>query len=200
MLNELQGSARWPTFTPDKSALLVLDLQDYFLEPRSHAFVPSAAAILPGVQRLIGAYAHYQHTIIFTRHINSQEDAAMMGVWWHELITSDHPLSGITSQVDTSKGTLLRKTQYDAFFDTDLQDRLDDKNISQVVVCGVMTHLCCETTARSAFMRGFEVFFTIDGTATYNQKFHKAALNNLAHGFARPMLIDDILAVFRSDR
>ncbi len=56
-----------------------------------------------------------------------------------------------------------------------------------------MTHLCCETTARSAFVRGFEVFFTIDGTATYNKEFHFATLHNLAHGFALPILVDEIL-------
>jgi len=196
MLNELHVSARRPTITPAKSALLILDFQDYFLDPASHAFIPSAASILPGVQKLIEAYSHQKHLIIFTQHINSQEDAAMMGVWWHELITADHPLCGITGELDTSRGTLLRKTQYDAYFGTDLQDQLTEKNISQVVICGVMTHLCCETTARSAFMRGFEVFFTVDGTATYNRKYHMAALNNLTHGFARPMLIDDVLAAF----
>jgi len=60
-------------------------------------------------------------------------------------------------------------------------------------VCGVMTHLCCETTARSAFIRGFKTYFTIDGTATYNEQFHMASLINLSHGFAIPVLIDDIV-------
>jgi isochorismate hydrolase len=59
-----------------------------------------------------------------------------------------------------------------------------------------MTHLCCETTARSAFMRGFEVFFTIDGTATYNEEHHWAALLNLAHGFATPVLVDEVVSAF----
>jgi len=62
-----------------------------------------------------------------------------------------------------------------------------------VVICGVMTHLCCETTARSAFMRGFEVFFTVDGTATYTEAFHRASLLNLSHGFAVPVLVENIL-------
>jgi isochorismate hydrolase len=57
-----------------------------------------------------------------------------------------------------------------------------------------MTHLCCETTARSAFVRGFEVFFTIDGTATYNQGFHLGTLVNLSHGFATPVLASEILS------
>jgi isochorismate hydrolase len=60
-----------------------------------------------------------------------------------------------------------------------------------------MTHLCCETTARSAFMHGFETFFTVDGTATYNEAFHRAALLNLSHGFALPLTVDEVLDVFR---
>jgi bifunctional isochorismate lyase / aryl carrier protein len=56
-----------------------------------------------------------------------------------------------------------------------------------------MTHLCCETTARSAFMRGFEVFFTMDGTATYNEQLHRASLLTLSHGFALPVLMDELL-------
>jgi len=61
------------------------------------------------------------------------------------------------------------------------------------VVCGVMTHLCCETTAREAFVRGFEVFFPVDGTASYNQKFHEASLQNLAHGFAILTTVEQLL-------
>jgi len=63
-----------------------------------------------------------------------------------------------------------------------------------LAVTGVMTHLCCETTARSAFMRGFDVFFAIDGTATYTEALHRAALLNLAHGFTLPVLTEEILA------
>ena len=61
-----------------------------------------------------------------------------------------------------------------------------------MVVSGVMTHLCCETTARSAFVRGFEVFFLIDGTATYNKEHHLATLLNLSHGFANLVLSGEI--------
>jgi isochorismate hydrolase len=87
----------------------------------------------------------------------------------------------------------IRKTRYDAFFDTPLESLLNEEEIHQVVIGGLMTHLCCETTARSAFMRGFEVFFLVDGTATYTEDFHRASLLNLAHGFATPILVAEIL-------
>ena len=58
-----------------------------------------------------------------------------------------------------------------------------------------MANLCCESTARAAFMRGFEVFFTIDGTAANNKDFHMASLLNLSYGFAIPILTKEILAL-----
>jgi isochorismate hydrolase len=120
-----------------------------------------------------------------------------MASWWNDLIRIDNPQSAIIPEFDFSNKYVLRKSQYDAFYGTSLEDTLHKKGVSQVVVSGVMTHLCCETTARSAFVRGFEVFFIVDGTATYNEDHHLAALLNLSHGFATPILaaeIQDVLS------
>jgi isochorismate hydrolase len=46
------------------------------------------------------------------------------------------------------------------------------------------TNLCCETTARDAFMRDFRVFFLADGSASSGRDYHLASLRNLAYGFA----------------
>jgi bifunctional isochorismate lyase / aryl carrier protein len=113
--------------------------------------------------------------------------------WWRDLIRPNTPLSEITAELDLSKGIVINKSQYDAFHNTALEQNLHQKHISQVVISGVMTHLCCETTARSAFTRGFEVFFLVDGTATYNAEFQRASLMNLAHGFAILSRVNDIL-------
>ncbi len=187
-------------YVPDQSALLVLDMQSYFLRPESHAFVPSAPAIVAGIQALIQAYRARGLPIIFTRHVNTHQDAAMMGVWWREVIMAENPLSEIIPELDLSGGCLLLKSQYDAFYATSLEQTLRQKSLSQVVICGVMTHLCCESTARSAFMRGFEVFFSVDGTATYTEAFHRAALLNLSHGFAHLVLIADLLSAMGEKR
>ncbi|PIV27689.1 MAG: isochorismatase, partial [Anaerolineae bacterium CG03_land_8_20_14_0_80_58_20] len=50
----------------------------------------------------------------------------------------------------------------------------------------------CETTARSAFVRGFEVFFCADGTATYTKELHRSTLLNLSHGVAIPTVCAEI--------
>lgn len=179
-----------------RMALLVLDLQDYFLTEDSHAYIPAAPAIIPGVQMLIEAFKMLGRPIVFTRHVNTSADAGMMSVWWNDLIQPESPLSQISASLDTIGCHVIEKHQYDAFHGTDLESYL--LGVEQVVITGVMTHLCCETTARAAFMHGFRVLFAVDGTATYSIDFHRASLRNLSHGFAVPMLVDEILEAMGS--
>jgi len=187
-------------FQPRKSALLLLDMQEYFLQENSHAFVPSAPTIIPGIKKLLTAFNEKKYPVVFTRHLNTPEDAGMMSKWWRDLIDPHTAYSQNITLKNTQNSIQVNKTQYDAFYHTDLEDTLVKLNITQVIICGVMTHLCCETTARSAFMRGFEVFFSIDGTATYNEELHKASLLTLSHGFAVPVLIEELLQVIENDR
>lgn len=187
------------SFRPARAALLVLDLQEYFLNARSHAFIPSAPATLPGVLKLVAAFSDSRYPVIATRHLNTPEDAGMMSKWWRDIINPHTAYSHNITILNQSKIIFIDKPQYDAFLYTTLEDILRKREVEQVVICGVMTHLCCETTARSAFMRGFEVFFTIDGTATYNEQLHRASLLTLSHGFAIPVLIDELLRHMESD-
>jgi len=186
-------------FRPSQSALLVIDMQRYFLEEESHAFLPAAPAIVPGIQRLIGRFSDTGRPVVFTRHLNTKEDVGMLGSWWRDTIREEDPLSEIIPGLDLSKGLVVRKCQYDAFYGTELEELLWKEGVTQLVITGVMTHLCCETTARSGFVLGFEPFFTIDGTATASQAFHVSTLLNLAHGFASPVLVEDIIQAFREE-
>ncbi len=171
-------------FRLDEAALLILDMQDYFLDPESHAYVPSGQAIISGLNQAARYFRQANRPVIFTRHVNSNADAAGMGSWWSELIVPDHPGAGLSRDLDSRESEILVKAQYDAFYQSQLDQRLGKSKTRQLVVCGVLTHLCCETTARSAFVQGYEVFFPVDGSATYNADFHQATLRNLAHGFA----------------
>jgi isochorismate hydrolase len=179
---------------PEKTALLILDMQQFFLDNSSHAFIPSSTAIVPRVTKLSEAFSRLGLPVFFTRHLNSAADAQMMSEWWRDLIQEKNPFSQISPEFNPDQGTVITKCQYDAFYQTCLEETLQKMGVSQLVICGVMTHLCCESTARSAFIRGFEVFFSIDGTATYTEGFHWASLLNLAHGFAIPVLVADILS------
>ena len=181
---------------PDHAALLVLDMQSYFLSESSHAFISSAVAILPNIQNLIHVFVARRRPVIFTRHTTAPADAGQMARWWKDLLGPDSPMSQIIPELDPTKGIVIEKHQYDAFYQTELEQILRAQRVEQVLITGVMTHLCCETTARSAFTRGFDVFFTVDGTATYTEAFHRATVLNLAHGFSLPVLTEEILAAF----
>jgi isochorismate hydrolase len=182
---------------PGVSALLVLDVQAYFFNESSHAYIPSSCAILPRIVDLVARYSERALPVIYTRHVNTPHDAQQMATWWRDLIAPDSPLSRLVPELDPRQGKVLAKSQYDAFYQTHLEVLLREKGVRQVVICGVMTHLCCETTARSAFMRGFDVFFTVDGTASYTRAFHEASLLNLSHGFAVPMLVGEVAAALQ---
>ena len=180
------------TFFPDKSALLIIDMQEYFLSSSSHAFIPSSVTILPGIKKLISIYSKKNLPIIFTLHSNTDENAGIMGRWWPDLLREGSNESLLAKGLKPSDGIIVKKNQYDAFYNTNLEHILKTRNINQVVICGVLTNICCETTARSAFVRGFETFFTIDGTAAYTEKHHMATILNLAYGFAIPILLDEL--------
>jgi isochorismate hydrolase len=180
------------TLNPEKAALLLIDMQDFFLDERSHAFIPSMPAIVPKLKNLQNYFLGNNLPVFQTRHCNTAENAGQMLAWWGSMLAADDPLSEIVTELKDNRVTVISKTQNDAFWQSDLEQRLRDRGIEQVIIGGVMTHLCCESTARTAFIRGFEVFFLIDGAATYNKQFHFGSLYNLAHGFAAQVLTKEI--------
>lgn len=180
-------------FCPSHAALLLLDLQQVFLHPSSHAYLPASEAILPALVEVAQAFERIQQPIVLTQHLNTIKDAELMRSWWRELITPAHPFAEIHPAFSPYTQHLIRKTQYDAFYLTPLEEILHQRGVTQVVIGGVMTHLCCETTARSAFQRGFATFFLVDGTATYNEVYHQATLLNLTQGFASPIFCEQIV-------
>lgn len=181
--------------TPKKEglALLVTDMQEFFFAKESHAHIPSMAAIVPRLKELQGAFLKNGLIVLQTKHANNLNNAGAMSRWWKSsLLQENNPLVNIIPELLNPQIPIIKKTQYDAFWETDLEQRLKVSGIKQIVIGGVMAHLCCETTARSAFVRGFDVFFLIDGTATYNRQFHFGTLMNLAHGFAVPLLTNEL--------
>jgi len=177
----------------DKAALLVIDMQRYFIDKSSDAYVPDSEKLISKIKKLVDVFMKSGRPIIYTRHIDSDDKRNLMLRWWKGQIKEADPMSQIIEELDAGKGIVLIKNQYDAFLNTNLKEILQQRDIQQVVVSGVLTNLCCETTARSAFMRGFEVYFTLDGTATYKKAMHDATSLNLAYGFAVLVSVDDVI-------
>lgn len=182
-------------FSPERSALLVIDMQRYFLERGSHAFIPAATEIIGNVASIIEACRLRDLPVIFTRHANSRgAPAGSMERWWRDVLYEDDQLSEILPALAPESGEhILRKSRYSAFVGTELESVLRNLGIERILITGVMTHLCCETTARDAFMRDFDVFIVIDGTASKTEDLHTASLRTLADGFAIPVTTEEIL-------
>lgn len=178
-------------FDINKAALLIIDMQKYFCDEDGKAYVPGANVLKKNIPEMITAFSTVKQPIIFTRHIDTP--GSLMEKWWKENLKENDPQSKITQDLDTAKGEILKKHQYDAFQNTDLSKKLKKMNIEQLVICGVLTNLCCESTARSAFMKGFEVYFVTDATTTYKKEMYDGTLLNLAYGFAILVKTKDII-------
>jgi nicotinamidase-related amidase len=196
MAAALPVNRRAAAFCPATAALLVVDMQRYFLCAGSHARIPAAPAIIGNINILVAAFKKAARPVFFTRHGNDDRDGGQMAAWWGDWLRRGHPLADIDDAIDCDGLPVIEKTQYDAFFGTDLDARLKQANVRQLAVCGVATHLCCESTARSAFAHGFAVFVAVDATATWNRELHQASLRAMAHGCAVPFLTRDLQSSF----
>jgi ureidoacrylate peracid hydrolase len=171
----------------DRSALLVIDMQRFFLEPSSPTFTCGGLAILPNVKRLIEAFRAKQRPVIYTRHVHHPDgmDAGIMGWWWQGMCREGTPESEIHHQIAPRAGEkVILKHRYSAFYNTDLETILRCLKIEDLVIVGIMTNLCCESTARDAYYRDYRLFFPADATGSINEQMHLASLLNLAYGFA----------------
>ena len=180
---------------PSNSALLVIDMQRYFLDKTSHACVPCSKDVLANVEALIESYRRLSLPVIFTRYaVLRGEDPGAMARWWGDVLQDDDEMSDIVPSLAPQQGDIvLRKSQYSAFIGTDLEKIIRKKGITNVVVTGVLTHLCCESTARDAFMRGLDVFVVVDGMASDHEDLHASALKTLADCFAIPMTTAEVV-------
>ncbi len=176
-----------------QAALLVLDMQNVFTNSNSHAFIPSAQSIIEPIQRIIKKMTSLKRLIVFTRHVTSNQEKDLMKLWWRDSISADEKESEIIEELETSQGTKITKNHYSAFIDTNLENILNRSDINQVLITGVMSHLCCETTLREAFMRGFESFFIVDATATYTEQLHLGTIRAVSHGFGVCLSSEEIL-------
>jgi len=177
------------------SALLVIDMQRFFLDAASPTFTCGGVAILPTVRRLLGAFRSANRPVIFTEHVHhpGDLDSGIMGWWWEGKCLEGSPESEIHPDLAPRPGEkIVSKHRYSAFYNTDLETVLRCLRVEDVVVSGVMTNMCCESTARDAYYRDYRVFFPADGTGSINEEMHLASLLNLAFGFAYVTTCDAI--------
>ena len=179
-----------------KSALLVIDMQKFFLDPNSPSFTCGGLAILSNTRNLIDAFRKAKRPVIFTRHVHHPDhiDSGIMGWWWEGMCIEGSPESEIHDDLKPRpREKVILKHRYSAFYNTDLETVLRCMKIEDIVITGIMTNMCCESTARDAYFRDYRLFFPADCTGSIAEEMHLASLLNLAFGFAYITTTDAII-------
>ncbi len=179
---------------PKHAALLVIDMQAYFRR--------IAQTILADVLAVIQVCRQRNISVIFTQHGHTDQDSGgkELGEWWGQMIVRGTEDWRFLPEIKIEPNeTILPKKHYSAFLETDLDTMLQSRGIKDLIISGVMTNLCCETTARDAFMRDYRVFFLVDGTAAGRGELHLASLKNLGYGFAYLMTCEELIRTLKGD-
>ena len=170
-----------------RSALILVDLQQVFTSPEQPAFILDTREALRQACLLIDAFRQAGRPIVYTRHAHlTVPQGAGMGSWWSHFVMEGTAGSELDPRLSPTNGELvIRKEHYSALFGTSLEEWLHRNEIETLVLCGTMTHICVDTTARDAFMRGFNVVVVSDACASKHQSLHESALLGLSHAVAR---------------
>jgi isochorismate hydrolase len=184
------------TVNPAKAALLVIDMQNHFVHRDGRSDLDQAGAIVPGLVSLINTCHEVGVHVVFTRHAHKPDgsDVGILGQWWGDAIIENTWDADIFEELAPGKGDkVVVKTRYSAFQKTDLEEFLLQKGVQDIIISGVMTNICCESTAREAFMKDFRVFFLADGTATLDDQMQLSTLRHLAYAFSVVKTIDQVI-------
>jgi len=154
---------------PDRSALLVIDVQEEYFDPEGPASFEEAAQRLGNINALIAAFLDQDAPVVYVRHAHRPDgsDAGRMGDFAEEgeedsFVEGTARVAFHAALTMPDEPIVVTKTRYDAFQGTDLDGILRTLGVTTVVVVGYMTSFCCDSTARSAHGRDYETLFVPD--------------------------------------
>lgn len=159
-----------------KTALLIIDMLNEYVDPKGKIFCEQARSIIPNITKLKKHFYSKRNPVIYinTSHINDGDPEtkkwglhAMRGTWGDEVIPELMPENG---------DIIIYKRTYDGFYNTELEITLRSLNVDSVVVCGIHTHVCVLCTALGAFYRGFNVYALSDCMTTGYAPNHESRL------------------------
>jgi ureidoacrylate peracid hydrolase len=181
------------SLVPERTALLVIDLQQDFLSNGRPPTVRFALPIIPRVNLLIAAAREAGSTVIFLRQTFSDAPEHDLPAWqktaaepilaFRERMTEGQPGHRLFDDLDVRTSDLIiDKYRQSAFIPgaSTLEAELRARDIDTLIITGAMTNACCEATARDGFGLGFRIFFISDATAALSDEEHNATLLNVA--------------------
>jgi ureidoacrylate peracid hydrolase len=185
---------------PDRMALLSIDLQNCFVEGSA----PRGLEVLGRVNRLAVACRSAGIPVFHVRHaLALADDFGVLGEMFpgvEEMLDRDSVTAALhPALVIDERDVLLEKPHFGAFYGTNLDQQLRARGIDTVVVAGIETNVCCETTAREAMVRDFRVLFMSDGTTTGGvpglsvEEVQTASLATVGMFFAQVLTVDEMI-------
>jgi len=164
---------------PRRAALLIHDMQRYFLAPYPLDRSP-ADALLANVAELKRRCTALGMPVILSAQPGDQspEQRALLRDFWGAGMGSSVEETAIVDEVAPAAGDLVvTKWRYSAFARTHLAEALRERGRDQLLVCGVYTSIGCLATACDAFMRDVQTFLVADATADFTADSHRGALS-----------------------
>ena len=191
---------------PGRTALINVDMQNCFV----HGYVfsaPDGLELQERINRLAAACRGAGIAVVHCSHV-VRPDGSNLGVMAEMLPPvregiinrGSHSAALHDGLVVEDGDILLEKPRFGAFHGTDLEIILRGRGIDTVIVSGIATNVCCETTAREANVRDFRVFFLSDGTSTFamgdltKEEIQKATCTTLGACFAQVVTVDEMVA------
>lgn len=181
----------------DRPALVVIDMQNGFCHPdgslgRAGAPIASCRAAIEPVGRLLAAAREAGLPVIFTRFVYAA-DHADGGILVHELrpnlkagrslVAGEWDSQIVDDLQPRAAEIVVDKNRFSAFVGTDFDDILRRLDVRTLIVCGVTTNMCVESTVRDASQRDYRVYVVRDAVAELDPTRHEPALRAIAFGF-----------------
>lgn len=150
------------------TAVLVVDMQNDFVDEKGALFVPTAPATIEPIRDLLSRAREGGVGVIFTQDWHSPDDPefkiwpphAVAGTWGAEIVPDLNPREG---------ELVIRKTTYDPFFRTELEEILSARKIRNLVIVGTVANICVLHAAASGALRGIKVVVPRDGVSALNE-------------------------------
>jgi ureidoacrylate peracid hydrolase len=195
---------------PLTSALVVVDVQNDFCHgdsalAKTGKDLRAAQEMVPHLLLLVDAARSAGVPVVWVKTTHGEPDtSAVQREQWRRTRGSSAVVCEPDSwgeqfyRVEPEAGEpIVVKHRYSAFVNTDLDLILRSRGIKTVIVTGVATNVCVESTARDAFMRDYYVVFVDDCSAAYEPAVHAATLRNIADYFGLVVRSDALFEAWR---
>jgi nicotinamidase-related amidase len=188
----------------EECALLVIDMQEDFVNPSHSMAVPEAYRMVPRMKKVIEECRALKVPVIFTAHNIAGDCCHDFYKFWKPI--ENGAIKEGTPGADIYEGiyplpnerVIRTKHAYCSFAGTDLDYVLRNLGVKTLIISGTLTNFCCESTARSGYFLNYHIVFGEDINATDSALAHEATLRTMRRGFGRVMPAEQITKILKN--